>query len=271
MDLITRTDLLRANNKGRINLHRQVGVQNLELITIQDERVCPICGPLDGKVFDTGRFPQQPAHPNCRCTSVVAWPLVICGGELGAKAAADARTKADFIKLLDQAEPGFDHTNLTGAALKAKLKEHKIGLLRTKEELVKLLAEKQTALKQAQQLAEQLKKVPAAGGLQDLTVVELKEMAKTKGISLNMTKQDVIDLLDELEPGVDHSGLKGKALIAAKTPHRPPQEQAAAHQVTAEGRWRGTGREGQALKVVPGTVLSQIHLDLAKGCTTSNS
>ena len=241
---------------------------------MEDERVCPICGPLDGKVFDTGRFPQQPAHPNCRCTSVVAWPLVICGGELGAKAAAEpaacilppqaieeqakakaaedaklkaafesgqiadlntltvkqlqtlakqngvsiAGTKADFIKLLDQAEPGFDHTNLTGAALKAKLKEHKIGLLRTKEELVKLLAEKQTALKQAQQLAEQLKKVPA-GGLQDLTVVELKEMAKANGISLNMTKQDVIDLLDELEPGVDHSNLSGKALIAAKKKH----------------------------------------------------
>jgi hypothetical protein len=34
-----------------------------------------------------------------------------------------------------------------------------------------------------------------------------------------MTKQDVIDLLDELEPGVDHSGLKGKALIAAKKKH----------------------------------------------------
>jgi len=164
-----------------------------------------------------------------------------------------ARTKAEFIKLLDQAEPGFNHTNLTGAALKAKLKEHKIGLLRTKDDLVKLLAEKQTAQKQARQLAEQLKKVPAAGGLQDLTVVELKEMAKA--IFLNMTKQDGggrqptgarrtvlfsiswradrfswrtcrkiasaarTELLDELEPGVDHSGLKGKALIAAKKKH----------------------------------------------------
>jgi hypothetical protein len=130
-----------------------------------------------------------------------------------------ARTKSDFIKLLDQVEPGIDHSDLTGAALKAKLKDHKIGLLRTKEELVDLLAEKQAALKQAQLLAEQLKKVPDTGGLQDLTVAELKEIAKTKGVSLNMTKQDVIDLLDELEPGVDHTGLKGKALIAAKKKH----------------------------------------------------
>ena len=82
-----------------------------------------------------------------------------------------------------------------------------------------LLAEKQAALKHAQQLAEQLKKVPAPGGLDQLTVVELKEMAKTNGISLNLTKQDVIALLDELEPGVDHSGLKGKLLIEAKKKH----------------------------------------------------
>jgi SPP1 gp7 family putative phage head morphogenesis protein len=275
MEVIARTEVLRAHNQGRIKFHDRVGVRKLEWMTMEDERVCPICGPLDGKVYDTGRFPTQPAHPNCRCTSVVAWPLVICGGELGAKAAAEpdacilppqaveaqakakseedaklkdafesgkvadlntltvkqlqtlskqngvsiARTKSDFIKLLDQVEPGIDHSDLTGAALKAKLKDHKIGLLRTKEELVDLLAEKQAALKQAQLLAEQLKKVPETGGLQDLTVAELKEMAKTKGVSLNMTKQDVIDLLDDLEPGIDHSGLKGQTLIAAKKKH----------------------------------------------------
>ena len=267
MEVIARTEVLRAHNQGRIKFHRRVGVRKLEWMTMEDERVCPVCGPLDGKVFDTDRFPPQPAHPNCRCTSVVAWLLVICGGELGAKAAAEpaacilpphaieeqakakaeenaklkaafesgqiadlntltvkqlqtlakqngvsiARTKAEFIKLLDQVEPGVDHSTLSGAALKAKLKQHKIGLLRSKDELVKLLAEKQASLKQAQQLAEQLKKVPAPGGLQDLTVAELKEMAKAKGISLKQTRQDVIELLDELEPGLDHSGLKGKA------------------------------------------------------------
>ena len=286
MEVIARTEVLRAHNQGRMKFHQQVGVEKLEWMTMEDERVCPVCGPLDGNVFSTGRFPQQPAHPNCRCTSVVAWPLEICGGELGAKAAlvpltaisapvqsgaacilppqaieeqakaksqetaklkaafesgqigdlgglkvkqlqtlskqngvSIARTKADFIKLLDQAEPGISHADLGGAALKAKLKEHKIGLLRTKQELVGLLAEKQAALKHAQQLAEELKKVPAPGGLDQLTVVELKEMAKAKGISLNLTKQDVIALLDELEPGVDHSGLKGKLLIEAKKKH----------------------------------------------------
>ncbi len=74
-------------------------------------------------------------------------------------------------------------------------------------------------MRQAQQLAEQLKKVPAPGGLQDLTVAELKEMAKAKGISLTMTKQDVIELLDELEPGVDHKALQSAILIDAKNKH----------------------------------------------------
>ena len=64
-----------------------------------------------------------------------------------------------------------------------------------------------------------MKKVPAPGGLDQLPVVELKEKAKSKGISLNLTKQDVIALLDELEPGVDHTGLKGKLLIEAKKKH----------------------------------------------------
>ncbi len=286
MEVIARTEVLRAHNQGRIKFHQEVGVEKLEWMTMEDERVCPVCGPLDGRRFATGRFPPQPAHPNCRCTSVVAWPLEICGGELGAKASLGpltaiaapaksssacilppqaieeqakaksqetaklkaafesgqigdlsdltvkqlqtlskqngvsiARTKADFIQLLDQVEPGIPHTDLSGAALKAKLKEHKIGLLRSKYELVGLLAEKQAALKHAQQLAEQLKKVPAPGGLDQLTVVELKEMAKAKGVSLNLTKQDVIALLDELEPGVDHSGLKGKLLIEAKKKH----------------------------------------------------
>jgi hypothetical protein len=52
-----------------------------------------------------------------------------------------------------------------------------------------------------------------------MTAQQLKEMAKENGISLNMTKQETIELLDKLEPGVDHSGLMGKELAAAKQKH----------------------------------------------------
>lgn len=273
MEMIARTEVLRAHNQGRIKFHDQVGVQRLEWMTMLDERVCPVCGPLDGKIFETRKFPPQPAHPNCRCTHVVAWPLDVCGGPLGASAAEEtgeaciappqviesqakekseeekklatafesgepaqlagltmkqiqvlakqnavsvARTKADHLKLLAAAEPGVDHTGLGGAALEAKLKQYGIGALRTKDDLLKLLVEKQAGLKQAQQVAEQMKKLPEPGGLEGLTVSDLQEMAKTQGVSLHMTKQDVIDALDEIEPGVDHTALSGQSLADAK-------------------------------------------------------
>jgi len=53
------------------------------------------------------------------------------------------------------------------------------------------------------------------------------------------TNSDLIKLLDQVEPGVDHSHLSGGALMAAKkeeeTPRGAPQEQAATHQGPAEG------------------------------------
>jgi SPP1 gp7 family putative phage head morphogenesis protein len=278
MEMIARTEVLRAHNMGRLKFHERVGIQKLEWLAMEDERMCPVCGGLDGKTFPIDKFPQQPAHPHCRCTNIVAWPMTVCGSEMATKAAAQAsqgdacilpphvlegmadaqakenaklksafetgdiadlgsltvkqlqtlakqngvaiaRTKADFIKLLDLAEPGIDHGDLAGAALSAKLKEHKIGLLRTKEELVELLGLKQAELRQAKLLAAQMAKIPPAEGLEGMTAQQLKEMAKENGISLNMTKQETIELLDKLEPGVDHSGLMGKELAAAKQKH----------------------------------------------------
>lgn len=278
MEMIARTEVLRAHNMGRLKFHERAGVQQLEWLCMADERSCPVCNGLDGKVFLIDKFPQQPAHPHCRCTNIIAKPLLICGSDLSAKAAANdaqgdacilppqvlegmadaqakenaalkktfesgelgeleqltskqlqtlakengvsvARTKADFIKLLDEAEPGVDHGDLSGEALKAKLKQHKIGLLRTKSELAELLAQKQAALQQAKAVAKEQAGLPPLLDLENLTAAQLKEMAKEQGISLNMTKEDTIALLDKIEPGKDHSGLMGQELAAAKAKH----------------------------------------------------
>ena len=47
-------------------------------LTSEDERVCPICNPLDGKIkkdggwmSKSGLITSPPAHPNCRCQTVV--------------------------------------------------------------------------------------------------------------------------------------------------------------------------------------------------------
>jgi SPP1 gp7 family putative phage head morphogenesis protein len=273
MEVIARTEVLRAHNLGKLKFHQAVGIQRLEWFTMDDERMCPTCGALDGKQFPLDQFPQQPAHPQCRCGHYPAWPLVVCGqgllaataapstgdacilppqsieglaaaqaeeqktlkaafqsgdpGQLGAltlkqvqtlakqQGVAIARTKADFLKLL--ADKGVDGSGLSGKALEALLKQHGIGALRSKDELVALLVQKQAAFIQAQLQAALLKQAAQTGtGLEAMTVKELQELAVTKGLSLNMTKADVIALLDQLEPGVDHSGLAGQALIAAK-------------------------------------------------------
>jgi len=51
------------------------GVQTVQRwLTAEDERVCPICGPLDHMTEDAwlAEFPTgPPAHVNCRCVTVV--------------------------------------------------------------------------------------------------------------------------------------------------------------------------------------------------------
>jgi hypothetical protein len=41
--------------------------------TAEDERVCPECGPLDGKDWPAHEGPQPPLHNLCRCARVVAF------------------------------------------------------------------------------------------------------------------------------------------------------------------------------------------------------
>lgn len=41
--------------------------------TSGDERVCPVCSPLDGAAWPLEEGPQPPLHVNCRCQRVVGW------------------------------------------------------------------------------------------------------------------------------------------------------------------------------------------------------
>jgi len=57
---------------------------------------------------------------------------------------AIARTKKNFIKLLKPLEPDIELDSLKGAELKSIIKKHKIGALRSKDELIALLKKKIT-------------------------------------------------------------------------------------------------------------------------------
>jgi SPP1 gp7 family putative phage head morphogenesis protein len=82
-ETIARTETMRAANEGQIEAWQQAaetglltGNESTEWITTPDDRLCPICEPLDGQTtalggtfeVDGDRVSSPPAHPRCRCT-----------------------------------------------------------------------------------------------------------------------------------------------------------------------------------------------------------
>lgn len=70
--LVAQTETTRSAAEGSIAGYEQSGVvAEMEWATVNDERVCPVCGPLNGKraplrgTFEGGV--RAPAHPGCRC------------------------------------------------------------------------------------------------------------------------------------------------------------------------------------------------------------
>lgn len=63
-------------------LKEQGMTTTIRWLTSEDERVCPLCGPLDNKFKDASipklggqswgeKYGSPPAHPNCRCKTIV--------------------------------------------------------------------------------------------------------------------------------------------------------------------------------------------------------
>jgi SPP1 gp7 family putative phage head morphogenesis protein len=82
-DTIARTESMRAANQGQSELWDQAVDQGLltgdeqqEWIVTPDDKLCPICEPMDGVTtglddtfdVDGDEIDGPPAHPNCRCT-----------------------------------------------------------------------------------------------------------------------------------------------------------------------------------------------------------
>lgn len=80
--LIARTEIMRASNLGALAIYEQNQdiLRGWEWAATLDERTCPVCGALDGKVFKFGDpqlAPPSGSHPGCRCTAV---PVLIDTG-----------------------------------------------------------------------------------------------------------------------------------------------------------------------------------------------
>ena len=68
--VIARTETMRANVSTSVDRFKQLGVQKVEWLVADDDRLCDDCSDLDGQVFDIDDHPDCPLHPNCRCVLI---------------------------------------------------------------------------------------------------------------------------------------------------------------------------------------------------------
>lgn len=55
-----------VTDEATLEAFRDAGVKKVRWVTEQDDRVCKVCGPLDGKMYNIDNVPQKP-HWGCRC------------------------------------------------------------------------------------------------------------------------------------------------------------------------------------------------------------
>lgn len=73
--MIARTETTYATNMGTLAAYKGAGMTTKTWLTGEDERVCEICGGVNGETvgideeFSIGKV-APPAHPNCRCTII---------------------------------------------------------------------------------------------------------------------------------------------------------------------------------------------------------
>lgn len=67
-DRLIRTETSRFYNEAAVDSYKAAGISEVEWLTEQDDRTCPICGPLHRQKYGINQHPEIPAHPSCRCT-----------------------------------------------------------------------------------------------------------------------------------------------------------------------------------------------------------
>jgi hypothetical protein len=119
--VIARTETMRASNEGQRRLWEQrIAAGNLPKtmqrvwITTPDDRLCPVCAPLDGaRAPMDGSFPGglsgPPAHPQCRCAQGLVSAAKPVGPSLGVTgpqvpaSSPSAKPKSPARKVMDEA------------------------------------------------------------------------------------------------------------------------------------------------------------------------
>lgn len=67
-DVIVRSEVSRVANQGAVDYFKDNGFKKIQHITSISDRTCEECMALDNAVYEIGKEPGLPVHPNCRCT-----------------------------------------------------------------------------------------------------------------------------------------------------------------------------------------------------------
>ncbi len=96
--IIARTEIIRAHAEGQLDAFENLGVEKVgvmaEWSTAGDDRVCPLCEPLDGTVMKVKEARGiLPRHPQCRCAWIPA--------NVGESQKGQQRSKAEVQKSIN--------------------------------------------------------------------------------------------------------------------------------------------------------------------------
>lgn len=65
---LVRTETMHYLNQSSLEAYKSGGVQFVQFWAAMDERTCPSCGALHGKIYAIDKVPVLPLHAHCRCT-----------------------------------------------------------------------------------------------------------------------------------------------------------------------------------------------------------
>jgi len=107
---LARTEVIRSHADASIGAYREAGMEGVriraEFSTSRDDKVCPECAALEGRVFSMDEIEGMiPIHPNCRCGII---PVVAEGPNQAEADAAEARFLADTGDVAEVAQPTDD-------------------------------------------------------------------------------------------------------------------------------------------------------------------
>ena len=107
---LVRTETMHYLNESAKEGYKDAGCKKIQFWAAEDERTCEQCGRLHEKIYELGKEPTLPLHPNCRCTYI---PIV----EENADKSIEKDLRSDIIKLPRYTEAVIPKGKFVGYAL----------------------------------------------------------------------------------------------------------------------------------------------------------